>query len=223
MQPTDEKVNRFPVLKDRLNALLMDLDLTTTDFAKKVGITRQTMGYYLNGERIPDSLTLVKICESCNVSANWLLGLSDTKSLDTNVEAIMQYTGLTESNVNFLHNPPTLNKEGAGDLPAKSVLMLVNDIIESCQENEIQAPFFQLQWMLSVLDDEPARRGFKPNYIFAQGGAHRWGYTVLPIDDSIAFYSSQIAKVIENKIANKYHREHETFEENGWFFDDWGE
>lgn len=75
MKQTNEKPNRFPVLKERLNILLGDM--STKDFAGKVGITRQTMGFYLNGDRIPDSLTLAQICRNCNVSADWLLGFSE--------------------------------------------------------------------------------------------------------------------------------------------------
>lgn len=75
MKQINEKPNRFPVLRERLNILLGNM--STKDFAEKVGLTRQTMGFYLNGDRIPDSLTLAQICKNCNVSADWLLGFSD--------------------------------------------------------------------------------------------------------------------------------------------------
>lgn len=96
MKQTNEKTNRFPVLRERLNILLGDM--STTDFAKKVGLTRQTMGFYLNGDRIPDSLTLAQICKSCNVSADWLLGFSSdpdpkpcaTSELGFSYEAIQE-------------------------------------------------------------------------------------------------------------------------------------
>lgn len=75
MKQPNEKKSRFPIFRERLNQLLGEM--STTEFAEKVGITRQTMGFYLNGERIPDSLGLVQICTSCNVSSDWLLGLTN--------------------------------------------------------------------------------------------------------------------------------------------------
>lgn len=69
-----KKKDRLPIFRQRLNELLGDM--TTTEFAKKVGLSRQTMGFYLNGDRIPDSAILIQICKTCNVSADYLLGLS---------------------------------------------------------------------------------------------------------------------------------------------------
>ena len=87
MQQSKTKKERVPILRERLNILLGEM--TTTEFAGKVGITRQTMGFYLNGDRIPDSETLIKICEKCNVSADWLLGLSgDRKRAPSAVDTL---------------------------------------------------------------------------------------------------------------------------------------
>lgn len=75
MQHGNERKDRFPIFRERLNILLGDM--STTDFADKVDVSRQTMGFYLNGERIPDSLTLARICKACNVTSDWLLGLTN--------------------------------------------------------------------------------------------------------------------------------------------------
>ena len=75
MERSNERKARFPIFRDRLNILLGDM--STTDFADKVDVSRQTMGFYLNGERIPDSLTLARICKVCSVSSDWLLGLTN--------------------------------------------------------------------------------------------------------------------------------------------------
>lgn len=75
MEHGNIKKDRFPIFRERLNILLGDM--STTDFADKVDVSRQTMGFYLNGERIPDSLTLARICKVCGVSSDWLLGLTN--------------------------------------------------------------------------------------------------------------------------------------------------
>lgn len=74
MEQNNEKKGRFPIFRERLNELLGDMSIT--EFAEKVGISRQTMGFYLNGDRIPDSFTLVQICKACGVSSDWLTGLT---------------------------------------------------------------------------------------------------------------------------------------------------
>lgn len=75
MKSDNGKKNRLPILRERLNELMGEL--STTEFADKVGVSRQTMGFYLNGDRIPDSATLMLICKSCNVSSDWLLGFTE--------------------------------------------------------------------------------------------------------------------------------------------------
>ncbi len=79
------KPNRLPVLRERLNELLGGM--SSTEFAKKVGLSRQTVGFYLNGDRIPDSESLLQICEKCEVSADWLLGLTKDTATQTTEEA----------------------------------------------------------------------------------------------------------------------------------------
>lgn len=74
-----EQTNRLPVFKERLRILMGNA--SNTEFAKTIGISRQTLGFYLNGDRIPDCETLTNICRKCNVSSNWLLGLSDDTSI----------------------------------------------------------------------------------------------------------------------------------------------
>ena len=78
MEQASTKKDRFPIFRQRLGELMGDM--TTTEFAEKVGLTRQTMGFYLNGDRIPDSFTLAQICKECNVSADWMIGLTNDPS-----------------------------------------------------------------------------------------------------------------------------------------------
>ena len=69
---------RFPDFRARLREL--QGDRSNVEFAAFLGMSRQTIGFYLNGDRIPDILALRQIAERCNVSADWLLGLSDIKA-----------------------------------------------------------------------------------------------------------------------------------------------
>lgn len=95
-----EKSVRFPVFRERF--LQLKGDRTTIEFAKNLGIARATVGFYEAGERIPDALGIEKICRVCGVSADWLLGISDTKTLDITTKAICEATGLSEKAVEDL-------------------------------------------------------------------------------------------------------------------------
>ena len=50
---------------------------TDADVAEMIGVTRQTVCSYRNGVRIPDALVLRNIARSMDVSADYLLGLTD--------------------------------------------------------------------------------------------------------------------------------------------------
>ena len=93
--------SRLPIFKERLNSLLEGRSIT--EFAKELGMSRQTLGFYLNGDRIPDIKAIRQICEFCGVTADWLIGLSEVKSPDTTVQAVCAFTGLSEEAVNSLH------------------------------------------------------------------------------------------------------------------------
>lgn len=72
----------FPVFTDRLNQLLRESGKPAIKFADDLGVSRQSLGYWLKGERVPDLVPFKGICERCNVSADWLLGLSDVRQAD---------------------------------------------------------------------------------------------------------------------------------------------
>lgn len=67
----------FSILAVRIKELRASMKKTQREFAKYVGCTAATLSAYENGSKSP-SLEIVKnIAESCNVSIDWLCGLSD--------------------------------------------------------------------------------------------------------------------------------------------------
>lgn len=87
--------------KERFSSLRPE-KMTQKDFAVFLGIARPTVAFYENGERIPDASILKKICTRCGVSADWLLGLSDAMTSDSEIQAIVASTGLSETAVCWL-------------------------------------------------------------------------------------------------------------------------
>lgn len=100
MQYPEEKKNRFPIFQERLREL--QGGMSNTVFADFLGMSRQTVGFYLNGNRIPDILGLEQIARKCNVSSDWLLGLSNSKNTSTEKQQIHQTTGLSERFIDYV-------------------------------------------------------------------------------------------------------------------------
>lgn len=93
--------NRLPIFTKRFREL--QGKQSNTEFADFLGISRQTVGFYFNGDRVPDAITLTKISERCGVSTDWLLGLSNVQSVDGKLKQVCSYTGLSESTIDQLH------------------------------------------------------------------------------------------------------------------------
>ncbi len=105
----EEKRIRFPKFKERLN--ILKGDMTIKAFAEKIGVSLPTAGFYLNGDRLPDALGVHDIASKCEVSADWLLGLSDVQKSDADLRVVCEYTGLTEQSVDILHSVLAITKK----------------------------------------------------------------------------------------------------------------
>ena len=87
----------------RLKALREREGLNQGQLAKELGISRGSISFYENGDRIPDIETFDMICDFFNVSYDYLLGKSDLEESSMEVKAIRKYTGLSEKAIDNLH------------------------------------------------------------------------------------------------------------------------
>ena len=87
----------------RLKALRERQGLNQGQLAMKLGISRGSISFYENGDRIPDIETFDAICNFFGVSYDYLLGKSDLEENNIEVKAIREYTQLTERNIELLH------------------------------------------------------------------------------------------------------------------------
>lgn len=76
---------------------------TLQEVADAIGMTRVAMGYYEKGERKPDVEMLYKIADYYQVSADYLIGLSDVKTPDIDTQTIATKTGLSEKAIERLY------------------------------------------------------------------------------------------------------------------------
>ena len=68
----------MPVFGDRLKQLRTEKKLMQKDLSSFLGITTLSYQRYEYGDREPSYATLSKLCSFFNISADYLLGLSDT-------------------------------------------------------------------------------------------------------------------------------------------------
>lgn len=88
--------------KTEFYKLRSERNMSQAAFAEFLGISRPTVGFYENGQRLPDAETLGKICRKCGVSADYLLGLSNSWSLDVDEQTAVKTTGLSTKAIKVL-------------------------------------------------------------------------------------------------------------------------
>ena len=67
----------------RLRSIRLSMQLNQKEFAASLGLSPVTLSHYENGKREPDLDTLCAICKTLNISADYMLGLSDLPSGQT--------------------------------------------------------------------------------------------------------------------------------------------
>ena len=90
---------RDGIFAKRLRELIKTKGIKHGDLANKdvLNVSRQAVGQYCNGTALPPADKIVILAQYFDVSADYLLGLTDAKTTkDTDLRAIVDYTGLSE-------------------------------------------------------------------------------------------------------------------------------
>ena len=70
------------MLGQRIGQLRTAHGWNQVELAKRLGVAKQTISNWENGNIQPSIDMLIKICETFSVSSDYLLGLSEIKTLD---------------------------------------------------------------------------------------------------------------------------------------------
>lgn len=126
----ESRVNpgRIPVFKERINMLERSYP-SVANFADRLGISDKTVGFWLNGDRVPDAENLKIIRDRLGVSIDWLLGYEDVDKpkSDTAIRTISEYTGLSHDAIEILHFLQENNRE---ESPAKKTLSSLSRLLK---------------------------------------------------------------------------------------------
>lgn len=87
----------------KLEALRKEKKETQTDVAKLLGVQRQVISYYETGTRPPNIEDLTILADHYNTTLDYLVGRTETKTVEEDIQMICNYTGLNESAINRLH------------------------------------------------------------------------------------------------------------------------
>lgn len=142
MEHIKKKEPRLRVFQERFDILREEHGPSNTEFAKFLAMSRQTVGFYLNGDRIPDALTLKNIADKCHVSSDWLLGKTDIKTDNKVVSDICKYTGLSEDSVEKLH----------GKLKDGPALNVIHDFVNGFLSSRYLEDFEHVSFLNSALN-----------------------------------------------------------------------
>lgn len=102
--------------KDLFKKRLIELrgERSRHSVAKDLFLKDQTLEKYEKGDTLPNIEKAAEIAQYFGVSTDYLLGLSDVQSPDTDIQAICKYTGLSEKALNSIllfKKCQTLDKE----------------------------------------------------------------------------------------------------------------
>ena len=80
---------------------------TEVQFAKDIGINKDSMHAYLNKKRVPNADSLVKISKGLNISVDYLLGLTNIKNIEPvddekAIARVSELSGLKKETINYL-------------------------------------------------------------------------------------------------------------------------
>lgn len=82
-------------MNQRIKTLRMELGLTQTAFADKIGITGAAITRMEKGDRNPSEQTIISICREFGVNEEWLRSGEGNMFIElTEMQKVMRYTGL---------------------------------------------------------------------------------------------------------------------------------
>ena len=91
------------ILGKRIEQCRKEAGLTQQQLADEFGVQRQIIGYYENGSRKPDIDMLSILADRFLTTTDYLLGLTDVKTVDKDIRFIREYIGLNDESIRYLH------------------------------------------------------------------------------------------------------------------------
>lgn len=118
----------------RLKAAMELRGKSQANLAKQANLSAQTISYYINGERLPNTDVLKKIAKALEVSADYLLGIAKYPSADMDIKKMSERLGLSDKALYVLQNLVNITigayDESISKNEATAYLDIFNTLIE---------------------------------------------------------------------------------------------
>lgn len=122
-----ENISSIDRFAQRLKTLRKERGITQQQLADGVGISKGGLSYYENSGRTPDISILERFADFFGVTTDYLLGRTNAQTQKAKLQAVCNYTGLSDKSVNLLsdlkENSPAqlrvincLLEQAAGDM-----------------------------------------------------------------------------------------------------------
>ena len=87
------------IFPTRLREVMETQNVTQAMLAARIRVSRQSVAKYTSGQAQPNTEALQSIVKYLNVSADYLLGNTDVKNPNLQMQAVCNFTGLTEKSI----------------------------------------------------------------------------------------------------------------------------
>lgn len=141
---------KFPTA---LRNLLEKKKLTHAQLGEMLGVKRQSIGQYATGQSYPSVNVIYKLMEQLNVSAEFILGLSEAENL--NNEVIRKELGIQEKSTECLRNFVSKQKLENKDL---TKLKMLNYLIENIEDDFLENLYNYLFHDLEITESNKDNR-----------------------------------------------------------------
>ena len=92
-------LEKFP---ERLKEIIGERDVTLRELVKRLNVSLGILSDWQNGNKKPKVESVIKLASYFDVSTDYLLGLTDIRSVDDSVQAVARKTGLSEKAIDVL-------------------------------------------------------------------------------------------------------------------------
>jgi transcriptional regulator with XRE-family HTH domain len=139
----------------RLRELIEKKAIVHETMAKGIGVCRQAIGKWANGETVPDVFTAAKLAKYFEVSTDFLVGNTDEPNPNIKIQAIRNITGLSGEAIEILsiNNSLALDeiKEYGDNHFGKKSLNILNKMIE--QKTNVDTNIFEILNIINLYID----------------------------------------------------------------------
>ena len=91
--------NKKALFPSQLRDLRKEKGISQETLARDLGVSKSTIGLYETGDTLPDAKTLYDLAEYFDVSADWLIGLSNVRNKNIDLQKVCKFTGLSENTI----------------------------------------------------------------------------------------------------------------------------